>query len=66
MADAADDANDRIATETEIAIRNTACEVPPGYPGECDTCGEHSSRLIQGMCAPCRDKYMHKFRRRTD
>lgn len=24
---------------------------------DCDLCGEHSMRLVQGACAPCRDKY---------
>lgn len=28
-----------------------------GSPGECDLCGEHSMRLIEGACAPCRDRY---------
>ncbi len=39
------------------AIRENSREIPPGYAGECDLCGEHSCRLIGGTCAPCRDKY---------
>jgi hypothetical protein len=31
--------------------------IPPGTEGECETCGEWSGRLVQSMCAPCRDKY---------
>lgn len=34
-----------------------AAEIPPGNPGECDTCGEYSGRLVNGACAWCRDKY---------
>ena len=31
--------------------------LPPGKPGDCDLCGEWSGRLIEGACAPCRDRY---------
>lgn len=39
--------------------RNAAqvAQIPEGNPGECDTCGEWTSRLVLGVCAPCRDKY---------
>ncbi len=36
-------------------IRRTP--IKPGKPGECDLCGEWSGRLVDGVCAPCRDKY---------
>ena len=29
----------------------------PGYSGGCEYCGEFSKRLINGFCAPCRDRY---------
>lgn len=32
-------------------------EVPAGEPGECELCGEWSGRLVDGACAPCRDRY---------
>ncbi|OGO33103.1 MAG: hypothetical protein A2Z03_02225 [Chloroflexi bacterium RBG_16_56_8] len=39
------------------AARTAAANIQPGNAGECDLCGEHSMRLVQGACAPCRDKY---------
>lgn len=39
------------------AIRAASRPLVPGEPGDCDLCGEHSMRLVQGACAPCRDKY---------
>lgn len=34
-----------------------ARDIPPGNPGVCDMCGEHSGRLVHGACSPCRDRY---------
>lgn len=34
-----------------------ASEIPIGNPGDCDGCGEWSGRLVDGYCAPCRDKH---------
>ena len=34
-----------------------AAEIPVGIPGECDGCGEFFTRLVDGMCGRCRDKY---------
>jgi hypothetical protein len=31
-----------------------------GKPGLCDLCGEWSGRLVEGACAPCRDRYKLK------
>lgn len=28
-----------------------------GVAGDCDLCGEWTSRLVGGACCPCRDKY---------
>jgi hypothetical protein len=32
-------------------------EIPKGNPGDCDFCGEYYSRLVNGVCSPCRDKF---------
>lgn len=47
------------AAEIELENRISAArgEIKAGVAGECDLCGEYSSRLINGACAPCRDKY---------
>jgi hypothetical protein len=50
----------KIATQKIDAIREKANSMPIGYAGDCDFCGEHSSRLVRGSCAPCRDKYRLK------
>lgn len=39
------------------AIREQATKIPAGKPGDCDLCGEWSARLVNGVCAPCRDKH---------
>lgn len=39
------------------AIRDEASRIPVGEPGECEMCGEQSGRLVNGVCAPCRDKH---------
>ncbi len=60
MADIADVTADRMEVEeaADIAeIRRKAAEIPKGKPGECDLCGEDMPRLINGVCAPCRDKF---------
>lgn len=45
------------ALEAHIeATRRKAAAIPAGEPGECDLCGEWSGRLVNGACAPCRDK----------
>ncbi|WP_200861585.1 conjugal transfer protein TraR [Methylohalobius crimeensis] len=46
------------------AARKAAAEIPPGEPGECETCGEWSGRLVNAMCAPCRDRYGDRRSRR--
>lgn len=37
-------------------IRNKA-KLAVGVAGDCDLCGEWTSRLVGGACCPCRDKY---------
>lgn len=59
MADFADMASDREILDTDLLIRKGGYGKPldKGYPGDCHLCGEWTSRLIEGVCAPCRDKY---------
>lgn len=57
MADDIDRTNDRVLAETSALIAAAAADIPTGQPGECDLCGEWSGRLIDGNCAPCREKY---------
>lgn len=58
--DLIDRANDRAAMDTENAVtaaRDYASRIPQGHPGECELCGCWSGRLVDGACAPCRDRY---------
>lgn len=32
-------------------------EMQKGKPGDCDLCGEYFSRLVDGACGHCRDRY---------
>jgi hypothetical protein len=71
MSDIVDRANDRAQQELDYAIaaargfelkRGQAgdCrgfELKRGQAGDCDICGQWSGRLVDGACAPCRDKY---------
>ena len=34
-----------------------AAEIPEGKSGDCDICGEYFSRLVNGCCGFCRDKF---------
>lgn len=59
-ADPIDQASARAAEfigDLEAAARRAAAAIPAGTPGDCDLCGEWSQRLVNGACAPCRDKY---------
>lgn len=61
--DDADFTSNVIDIETERAIlkiRNAAAQIPPGEPGDCEMCGEWFSRLVNSVCARCRDKYKLK------
>jgi hypothetical protein len=60
MADDADSAQDELDRVYDVAKQHfskLASEIPAGEPGECERCGEFSLRLVEGACAPCRDKY---------
>ena len=39
-----------------------AAEIPIGEAGECQGCGEHFMRLVDGMCGRCRDKFSKFYR----
>lgn len=58
MADIIDDTNDyidKIVERNILAIRAASADMPAGEPGECSSCGLDSKRLVNNMCAPCRD-----------
>lgn len=55
--DEADRAGPEVERHLAEAIRLNRRELAPGKPGECDLCGQHSMRLVDGACAPCRDKH---------
>ena len=60
MADEADRADDRIENAKADGISEASRAVaamPVGAPGDCDGCGEWAGRLVDGYCAPCRDRY---------
>ena len=60
MIDDADQASDLIeATESNAVerIRIKANQIPNGEPGDCELCGQWSGRLVDGACAPCRDRF---------
>jgi len=59
MSDEFDQASDMEQTTRDRAIAAIRRQptMPAGYPGDCDLCGEYSQRLVDGACAPCRDKY---------
>lgn len=58
--DIIDQANNRAELDTANCVataRAKAASIPAGEPGDCDLCGEWFSRLVEGNCARCRDKY---------
>lgn len=57
MADICDKAQDIIERDLELRVRAAAADIPPGVPGECEVCDQHSPRLIRGACASCRDEF---------
>jgi hypothetical protein len=34
-----------------------AAQIPEGVAGECEICGEHFARLVDGCCGFCRDEF---------
>jgi len=60
MADEADKSDAGIENVVSDAVGRASryvSEIPYGKPGECDGCGEWAGRLVDGYCAPCRDRY---------
>ncbi len=60
MADEADRADIYIENTIDDAIAKAYRAVADwdnGKPGVCDFCGSESSRLVDGACGWCRDKY---------
>ena len=60
MTDIVDAANDRADSQLESSVaelRQQAAQIPAGQPGDCESCGEWSGRLVHGICAPCRDRH---------
>ena len=58
MADEIDKAQEQEEMHRQNALANRPrFELAPGVPGDCDLCGEFFSRLIDGACGHCRDKY---------
>lgn len=55
--DEIDRAQEREQQDRDRAIAAAAHDIPAGSSGDCDLCGEHSMRLVEGACAPCRDRY---------
>jgi len=47
----------QLATDAAVLAVRARAAIDPGKPGDCDYCGEWSGRLVDGACAPCRDKY---------
>ena len=66
MTDIIDVANEYAAIETEsslAAVRRAAAAIPAGEPGECEECGEESPRLVERLCARCRERIAEARRR---
>jgi hypothetical protein len=56
VADTVDLAQEQIERD-EDARKPKPYTLAPGVPGDCELCGEWSGRLVDGACAPCRDRY---------
>ena len=55
MPDAADLADALQAAEVARGLARITAAIPAGVPGECEGCGEHMPRLVDGRCGFCRD-----------
>jgi hypothetical protein len=62
MSDDVDIASDRtqLAIDAKVKQISDVAKLDPGTEGDCDLCGEWTSRLIGDACAPCRDRYKLK------
>lgn len=60
MVDEVDRQLERDAILEEIGVKQIceeAAKIPVGSPGTCKLCSEWSGRLVNKICAPCRDRY---------
>ena len=57
MSDEADLGNEQMEKDLDYALRAARKDLKKGYRGYCDMCGRETGRLIEGCCAPCRDRY---------
>jgi len=59
MGDDVDITNDRIALAIDAKVKqiSNAAKLDKGVEGDCELCGEWTSRLIGDACTQCRDKY---------
>lgn len=60
MADECDMSDQRIEESISDGINEASravAQMPEGNPGTCDLCGDYFSRLVNGACGFCRDKY---------
>jgi hypothetical protein len=57
MSDEADLGNEQMEKDLAAALRAARKDLKKGYRGDCDMCGRETGRLIEGVCAPCRDRY---------
>ena len=55
MSDETDLASEREEIARQDAIRRAARSLAAGVAGICESCDEPSIRLVDGMCAQCRD-----------
>jgi len=55
VADVADMANEFVQAHLDRSIRAARVSLDPGVEGDCENCDEHSLRLVNGLCAPCRE-----------
>lgn len=51
------DERDQVLNDARIKEISSKAELRPGAPGDCEYCGEWAGRLVDGACAPCRDRY---------
>jgi hypothetical protein len=56
MADQADQAQRQLEL-AETKRKKEAYVLPEGKQGNCELCGEWSSRLVDEACVPCRNKW---------
>ena len=54
--DEIDAAQKEVDNLLDLRIAAARGELKAGVAGDCEECGEWSGRLIDGVCAPCRDR----------